>query len=452
MKLILMTLSLGLAAGCAGNEPRGELKSKTSLKVLFSDEDYFFRQYGDLFVMKNGNVDIEVVSTQDLRNNLGDKTYDDALDELVERERPDILMVSTDIFERYAGAGKLAELDPLLEKDHYSLEAMLPGLVDTMRKIGGGKLYGLPPSFYGSAVYYNKDLFTKYGIEPPQDGMTWEEIMELARHFPAEGDELNRVYGYGANYSLTFENLLSLFSHAEGLTYVNPETMKMTIDTVSWRKVYETALSAYHSNAIYGPSDEAGASLITTEESMLREPFIMGRAALTVNGSHILQKLKQAEEMIKDYEAFEVGLVSGPVDPADRETTREISFGDITAINANSTNPEAAWEFFRFLHGGELAAIKSKTPYSLMSRSDYKMEYNGVALDAFYTLKPTINSNNADLKGIPSSFFSEFQIIRNRETQLFLSGEKSLEEALNTMQAEGQAALDLSLENTLQNM
>ncbi len=441
--LPLLAISMSLVAGCAGSEPTGKPHPKTTLKVLFSDEDYFFGQYGDLYAMKNGNVNIEVVDTQGLRNNLEGRTYDEALDELIKQERPDILMLRTDVFERYAGAGKLAELDPLLGKDNYSMNDMLPGLVDALRELGGGKLYGLPAFFYGSAVYYNKDLFEKYGIEPPHEGMTWQEIVDLARRFPVDGEESERVYGYGEEYSMSFEYLLLMFSQAEGLTYVNPDTMKVTIDTDAWKKVYELALSAYHSGAFYGAVDEDRPYMITAKESMLRDPFIMGRAAMTVNSSRFLQQLKEAEEMIKDYAPFEVGIVPGPADPADRETTREISLGDITAISANSANPEAAWEFFRFLHSDELAAIKSKTLFSLTSRRDDNMDYKGINLDAFYALKPKLNRSNTGMKQLPKSFSSEFQSIRSREAERLLNKEKSLEEVLRTMQSEGQALLDV---------
>ncbi|MDG0873339.1 extracellular solute-binding protein [Paenibacillus thiaminolyticus] len=48
-------------------------------------------------------------------------------------------------------------------------------------------MYGLSPTFVSSAVYYNKDLFEQYGVTPPQDKMTWEQLLDLAARFPVEG-------------------------------------------------------------------------------------------------------------------------------------------------------------------------------------------------------------------------------------------------------------------------
>ena len=96
-------------------------------------------------------------------------------------------------------------MDTYIEKDKYNLEGIYPGLIDMLKEIGGSKLYGLSPSFYGNAVLYNKDLFNKYGVDLPHDGMSWQDILDLARRFPTEGDEKTRVYGYGDNYPVQLD-------------------------------------------------------------------------------------------------------------------------------------------------------------------------------------------------------------------------------------------------------
>ncbi len=39
-----------------------------------------------------------------------------------------------------------------------------------------GKQYFVPTSYYWWAVYYNKKVFEKYGLEPPK---TWDEFMAV---------------------------------------------------------------------------------------------------------------------------------------------------------------------------------------------------------------------------------------------------------------------------------
>lgn len=435
-----------LAAGCTATPVNKADHPVMSLKVLYSDEDGFYRKYGDLFTMSQGNVHIDVVSTRKLNADLGGKTYEEALAELVEQERPDVLFLGTSDFRRFAEAGQLMELDPLMESDKYSLEGVLPGLEETLRELGSGKLYGLNPFFYGSAVYYNKNLFEKYGVKPPHDNMTWQEIMDLAMRFPAEGEDSSRTYGFGGDYAMSFDYMVLLFSLSEGLTYINPDSMQVTIDTEAWLNVYELALRADASGALYNPAqgDETAQSR-TVAESIQNDPFLTGRSALTVNGALLLQRWKEAQDVLTKSSSFEIGIVSGPVDPANPDTTREITLDEIVAIRAGSENSEAAWEFFKFVNGGQFAKIRSKTLYSLPSRMDGKRDYAGISLDAFYRLKPKLNLSGTRSDRIPPSFYSLFEEIRNREIEKVREGDKTLEEALQAIQMAGQAALDASM-------
>ncbi|AZK45990.1 hypothetical protein EIM92_07035 [Paenibacillus lentus] len=50
------------------------------------------------------------------------------------------------------------------------------------------------------------DLFAKYGVQLPHDGMIWREIIDTACHPPTDGDKKTRVYGFGDPYSLSWEN------------------------------------------------------------------------------------------------------------------------------------------------------------------------------------------------------------------------------------------------------
>jgi len=446
-KLVFVFLTCCLTVGCLGNPVPTAKKQPLKIKLLYSDEDYFYRLYGNLFVMKNEDIDFEIVHTRDLNTIMGDKTYEEAYDELIERERPDILMLNPQRFQRYVADGKLVELDPFIVRDKYDIDGFLPGMVDELRQIGGDKLYGLAPQFYGSAVYYNKNLFTKYGVELPHDGMTWEDIVDLAQHFPSDGDEQSRIYGLASYYPPEVEWQALGYSTSAGLTTVNLDKMQVTINTESWKKVYELALETIKSKAVYTPG-EVEATKSNEEEYYKSQPFIMGRAAMTVATGSLLPELKKAKTTIKRYIPFEIGLAAGPADPADPGTIWENTLGEIFAIHANAVNKEEAWEFIKFVNSDEFARNRYSDPRSLKTRSGAGRKYEGFDLSAFYTLKMKMkvnNNNNSKVSKIPAEFQSEFRKIQNREIQEVLDGNKSLNEALETMQSEGQEVLDLQL-------
>ncbi|WP_068779060.1 ABC transporter substrate-binding protein [Paenibacillus sp. GM2] len=447
-KIALLAISCMLVAGCTSGAGKKKEQEKSTLKVIYWEESYFYQQYGDLFTMKNGeNIEFEVVSTQGLYNNQEGKSYEEAFDEFIEKEKPDILMLDNSNLEKYISDGKLVELDTYIEKDKYNLEGIYPGFIEMLKEIGGSKLYGLSPSFYGTAVFYNKDLFNKYGVELPHDGMSWQDILDLARRFPTDGDKKTRVYGYGDNYPVQLETLVSNISSSEGLVDVNPDTMKVTLDTDSWKRVYQLAIDADKSGVVYNPEGDDGFSGGSMEEYYQSQPFLMGRVALTVGNPYMIRNLKEAKDMIKDYKPFELGIVSGPVDPADPTSTYNTSMGEIFAINAASPNKDAAWEFIKFVNGEDYARVKSRSDNNMMSRMGFKKDYEGQSLDPFYALKPKISKSYLSWNKLPDTFYGEYNMIKTKEIDLVKNNKKTLDEALKTIQAEAQAALDKGLKD-----
>ncbi|GJM76713.1 sugar ABC transporter substrate-binding protein [Paenibacillus macerans] len=383
-KVMLLLLSGLLLAGCTGG-PAKETKQVSSLKVMFWDENFFYREYGDLFAMKHPNIDVEIVTTDRIYRDSDQEDFDrdKAFADFIEQEQPDVLLLDANEYEKLASEGKLTELDPLIAKDKYDTETIFPGLMEILKEKGGGKLYGLSPTFYGSVIYYNADLFAKYGIEAPHDGMSWQEILDTARRFPTDGDEKTRVYGFGSDYGMSLDNLASSISYTQGLNYINTDTMKLTLNTDSWKQVYKMAMDALDSKSVYNPDGE-GFQGGTMEEYYQSQPFMMGRMAMTVDSTYMLQNLKDAQDRIKDYKPFQIGAVAGPVDPAEPDKSRNISVSDIFSIRANSANADAAWEFIKFVNGDEFAKVKSRTLNGgMLSRMGVQKDFHGVNLDVF---------------------------------------------------------------------
>ncbi len=443
-KPLILAVSLLLIAGCSTG-PAKQKETQQSLKIMFGDEGYFYQTYGDLFGMKYPNIDIEIISMQSM-SNVEQQDYQKAYQDFVEKEQPDIIMTDAGNYDTFASEGLLMELDTLIDRDKYDTSTIFPGLIDLLKENGGGKLYGLAPAFYGSVIYYNADLFAEYGVELPHDGMTWQELIDTARRFPVDGDEKTRIYGFGEQYGgMTLESLASRIVYTQGLQAINPNTMKVTLNTDSWKQAYKTAFDAIESNAFYNPQ-EGGFQGGTMDEYYKSQPFLMGRMAMTMDSLSFLQEFKEAKSAIKDYKPFQVGIAAGPVDPATPDQTREIYFGRILSIRANSPNVDAAWEFLKFVNGDEYAKIKSRTMNNgVSSRMGVTKEFDGVSLEPFYKLKPVIDNSNANMDKIPITFYEKYQPIVSREMDLVQKKSKSIDEALRTIEEEGQAQLDIAV-------
>lgn len=429
--------------GKNGTSKEAEKAAETpsSIKVMFYDESYFFQSYGNMFVSKYPNIDIEVVNMQSIYQE--GKDYNESLKEFIDKEKPDIVMVNKEAMGELAEEGKLAELDPLIERDKYDLESYFPSVLEVLKEEGNGKLYGLSPTFSSNVIYYNADLFAEHGVDVPKDGISWQELFELAKRFPTGGDEKSRIYGFGMQYGGgSLDQLASMIGNAQGLQMINTDTMTLTFNTDSWKKVYQEALDLWNSGTVYKPKEENNNEMRTMEQYFESQPFVMGKAAMTIDGTYMMQNLKQAKSAIKDYKPFQIGIASGPVDPANPGKTYNAYINDVFGIHASSSNPDAAWEFIKYVNSEEFAKIQSRSLNNGMpTRMGVVSEQDGLDMQTFYKLEPT-SRGTIDEGKIPMDFYGKLMPIVTKELKHLEDKSKSVDEVLNKIQQEGQAILD----------
>lgn len=89
----------------------------------------------------------------------------------------------------------------------------------------------LPYSSNFIALFYNKDIFDKFGVSYPKDGITFDEVYDMAR-------KLTRTDG---NTSYIGFDHNSVHFLAGGITrdYIDPKTGKANISTKEWKMAYD---------------------------------------------------------------------------------------------------------------------------------------------------------------------------------------------------------------------
>ncbi|MFL1674744.1 sugar ABC transporter substrate-binding protein, partial [Paenibacillus dendritiformis] len=153
---LLLTTVVAMLGGCFGEKPvLDELgkDGKGKIKVVYYDEDSFYRQYGNLFNVKYPDIEFEIVNQQEMYRDLQGKEdvdYEEERMKFLDKHKPDVLMIDLEMMEKLVQEGKLYNLDSVIAQEKFDLEGYMPGLVDMIRERGGGSLYGLAPYFYTS--------------------------------------------------------------------------------------------------------------------------------------------------------------------------------------------------------------------------------------------------------------------------------------------------------------
>lgn len=447
--LIALTMVLTACSGEKQALAPLDSEAQVKLKVVYYDENQFFQEYGNYFTMKFPNIDFEVISSQEMYKDLREKEtynpddYEKAFKDFNEKHQPDIYMLDMKQYEDMAKDGKLYGLDEVIKQDKFDIENILPAVTQLLTEKGGGKIYGLTSSFSSNALYYNADLFKKHGIELPKNKMTWQETLALARRFPTEGSGKDRVYGfYTDGYNLA--NLVTTIGSTENLRIVDKDAKKVQFDSDNWKRAYQLVVDTLKSGAVYKEDsrDSNASGGMSMESYYERKPFMMGRAAMALGGSWMIQEMRQVKDQVKDFKPFEWGVVTVPVNPADPDTSDSFYLHEILAVNSKSSSPRAAWEFVKFVNGAEMAKMQSRKMYgNFPTRKEYIKDKDGHNLEAFYLLRPKSNDSGM-WANVPGNFFGEYLGLLEAQTKLVLENKQTVDQAISNVQQQGQKALD----------
>jgi multiple sugar transport system substrate-binding protein len=127
-----------------------------------------------------------------------------------------------------------------INKQKYDLNRFDAAAVQTIRNVSGeGKMLGLPDSFNPMVLFYNKDIFDKFGIGYPTNGMTWDAAYDLARKMTRTESGVS-YRGMGMYFRLMFNgNQLSL-------PLIDPESAKPLLSsTPGWKRILDNTKRFY---------------------------------------------------------------------------------------------------------------------------------------------------------------------------------------------------------------
>jgi multiple sugar transport system substrate-binding protein len=133
---------------------------------------------------------------------------------------------------KFGDLGMFGDMTSLIKSHQFDLSRIHPDVMKAIQSYGKkGEIFGLPYSIIGYALYYNKDIFDKFGLSYPKDQMTWEQVIALAQKLSRSTD--------GVQYKgLMFQDINNLASPLS-LDYVDPKTGKAAVNNDGWKKGFE---------------------------------------------------------------------------------------------------------------------------------------------------------------------------------------------------------------------
>ena len=360
--------------------------------------------------------------------------------EYLEREQPDLVIMNSLMYQPMADAGALRDLGEWTSRDKMDLSVFAPGMIERMKDNEEGKLFGLSPSIRTSVLYYNKSMFKTYGIEEPRERMNWNEVLSLSDRFTQDASLEEGSYGfYESNIRSPFD-LVQVVAQTEGLNFVDTRNGRMTMQSEEWQRMWRMVADSYRrgSLGLNGRKQKVvdGVTYVSQEEQEAADLFYKGKVAMTYGQVDLMQKLKAKPP------SFEWGVLPGPVSERDPERTWWFVSDYIFVIPTAASRPESAWNAIRELQSEPVGKVYASAGTDLSSRMDYPKWKNDPDYEPFYRQRGWPNSPSYVTSVIPTEFYPPFNKLVAEQMDATISNRITAEQALETLQREGQKWLD----------
>ncbi|CAG7644456.1 ABC transporter substrate-binding protein [Paenibacillus allorhizosphaerae] len=239
----MVSISVGLAvfaSGCSSGKeaapPSGEPQNKTSSEPVtitfftaqnsvYAQEGGFENEIGQYIKKKFPNVTIKHIHKA---------TGQDYPDLIAAGTIPDIVLESSgNIVSRLKELDLADDIAGLIKKHNFDLGRLDEAAVAQVRNANpDGQLYGIPFTLSNIIMFYNKDLFDKFGVPYPKDGMQWDEVYDLAKTLTRTVDGI-AYKGFSAHPGVMMGyNQLSL-------TPLDLKENKAAVNTNAWKTLVE---------------------------------------------------------------------------------------------------------------------------------------------------------------------------------------------------------------------
>ncbi|NBD23784.1 ABC transporter substrate-binding protein [Paenibacillus glycinis] len=433
--MLLPFFGLLLGACSTGTDSAGAGPERIVIGV--PNNGYYTSTFGDYLSVAYPDLQVELVEMDpDYKKPLTLKQYEQKL----EQEKPDLLLGYDIRYKQLAADGLLQDLAPRMADSGMKEDDFYAGMIDKMKRNGGGNLYAVAPTFQASVLYYNADLFRKYKVALPRDGMTIMDVMKLAGDFGKAGSNRDGIVGYHQPFSSMPHSLLFSLSTPEGLRPYNFQTGKVTMDTPAWRNIISTVIGLYKSGTFlmqdvkgetkdgevwYGPDDVTEADL-----------FKKGKSAMTIGGYNGMSASYNGMSDLP----FETGMVTPPVSSVDSRS-EYLGVYNYMAIPTGAEHGDTAWEMIRFMLSDYVAKVRSGLQEDLSTRKSYMNYDQNPLLPKLYDILPSVDQSYS-MEGYDAKFTGLFDELEDREITAAVNGEKSADASIAAIQKEGQALMD----------
>lgn len=431
--LLVATMIAGVSTACSNNTgSNGETKAGDVAKTdgeqtevvvwLFSFKDEAHQKEIKEGFDKLGIKDIKL-TLKEIPQGTPTEVGEKLVTSIIGGEKIDVFDANLADYFNYSLKGLFEPINSYLANDSFDVNSLGESNVE-LSKIKD-ELYGLPYIKSKFVLYYNKDLFDAAGVPYPTDDMTWDQFRDTALKM-TKGEGQDKIWGYTMpDWPCTWATIAG----QQGVRFIDPDTNKVNLDD----PLYKDALQFKYDLSMIDKSGPSLAENKTTKAHYAKQ-FSSGNVAMLLSGDWTIGQIATNLENNFTFK-YDITNIPHP-EGVEKGTT----YGSPRYIGINKKSDEkskkAAWEVMKYLSSEEVAKIMTK--YALQLPAINTPEIEKVFLE---NVPDFVTNAKMILEDVPYVEEKPFHIassvvdnIMKEESELALSGNKSIEDAMKDMQ------------------
>ena len=288
------------------------------------------------------DVQLEIVETFEVQN---------LLTGAASGNLPDVIWLSRGETATWAATGVLAPLTEYIERDSYDTSVFYPFAIEETTY--EGEIYGIPGGADVRGLYVNLDHLEEIGVALEDlDTSDWDQLSEVGSQLAkVNGDQVER---WGLDHKVQAGNLWQ-WGYGNGGSFLNEDGTEATFNMEENVEALQWAIDAYEAQGGYqlynafattfqGDQQFAEGKVSTS----IYEQWMLSAAIATVAPDMNFRLLPLRERG------------SGPDGPI-----ATWSGGNGWFITTGAKNPDAAWEYIKFMHTDETWRIGAEAVKAL---------------------------------------------------------------------------------------
>lgn len=328
------------------------------------------------------NVDIEITAAG------GDNYYTLLKTKIASDDAPDIYDVDLIADQEFIDNNYLTDLT-----DAPFIPNIQPSVIDSVKKLGNGKVLAIPLDVWGAVVTYNKDVFEEAGIsKAPTTKEEFEEALKKLKDIGVDPIGASYQDRWTLDWELQNDYVVSILGNydEEWIKKVQNRELKFQDDKNGFKEVLERLKERYQ----YVNRDPFG-----TDWNTVQDKLATGKIGMLINGTWTVGGVQAKNPDVN------LGVMALPVfdEPAENKVVLGVKGG--LAVHNGAKNKEVVYDFFNHIFSKSMAKIYQEKKVALST-------VEGVELDpdsCFNTLVEYQNNGQVvDMSYLLSSFQDEF--------------------------------------------